>query len=59
MSEIIEAENIITSRTNLESLLDKAITIQNDCSDFSIPKVNENTLRMNDLAGITYVSEGG
>ena len=59
MSEVIEAENIITSRTNLESLLDKAIIIQNDCSDFSIPKVNENTLRMNDLAGITYVSEGG
>ena len=31
MSEVIEAENIITSRTNLESLLDKAIIIQNDC----------------------------
>ena len=28
MSEVIEAENIITRRTTLESLLDKAITIQ-------------------------------
>lgn len=46
-------------KTSFTMILDKAHNIQAMCEDFTLQKVNSDTLRMNDLAGITYITNEG
>lgn len=52
-------ELLDTGGVSFTMLLDKAHNIQSVCEDFVVPKVNNEILRLNDLAGVTYITKEG
>ena len=54
-----EKELISTKRISLRSLMEKAENIQKDCSDYYITGANDNNFRIDDEAGVTYMTDDG
>ena len=46
-------------KVSFKMILDKSYNIQSLCEDFTVKNVTDETLRLNDLAGITYLTQKG
>lgn len=62
--EVVETQEdtrelLDTGKVSFKMVLDKSYNIQSMCTDFTIKDVNSEILRLNELAGITYMSDGG
>lgn len=55
LEEIEEVVDI--SEVDLENLLERSELIDSKCSDYTVTRANNSLLRLNDLAGITYIPD--
>ena len=59
VSEEDNRELLDLGKVSFKMLLDKSYNIQSLCEDFTIDKVTDETLRLNNFAGITYMTKEG
>lgn len=52
-------ELLEVGKVSFSSILDKAVEIQSMCEDFTVKRVNNQNLMLNEYAGITYMTETG